>query len=166
MSFRRRMPSPRNWDRIKRKLDAQRHERKRRMTICIAATCKHEGKPVMVLCADYQGTRGDYIKADDTYKLWHFREGGGAILFAGDIDVGKEFVRRFTAVTREFAKIKKTKGDGDMDLRVGLYLAKVRALVREFIKERTAHLIATKYGIDLGAFYSPNAPSTFLTTAL
>ena len=127
------------------------------MTICIAARCRHDGKNAVVLCADYQGTRGDFIKADDTYKFWHFHQGTGAIAFAGDVDCGREFSRRFTAVTREFQAIKKTKADGDADLRVGQYLAKARTLVAEFKRERIDYAIKSRFGISLTEYYTLEA---------
>lgn len=127
------------------------------MTICIVATCKHEGKEAVVICADYQGTRGDYIKADDTYKLWHFHEGCGAIGWAGDADCGPEFARRFTAAAREFRALEKTTGAGDMDLRVGQYLAIVRKLVGEFKRERIDHAVRTKFGMSLEEYYALDA---------
>lgn len=65
--------------------------------------------------------RGAFLKADDTYKLWHFHSGYGAIGFAGDTDVAREFVRRFTPVAREFNAIEKSRDDGDMDIRIGQY---------------------------------------------
>lgn len=124
------------------------------MTICIAASCKHNGQHAIVLCADYQGTRGDCIKADDTYKFWHFHHGHGAIGFAGDVDSGAEFSRRFTAVAREFHNLEKTKDDGDMDLRIGKYLAMVRELVTEFKKERIDFAVRNRFGISLQEFYA------------
>jgi 20S proteasome alpha/beta subunit len=127
------------------------------MTICIVASCEHKGKPAVVLCADYQGTRGDYIKADDTYKFWHFHQGHGAIGFAGDADCGTEFARRFTGVARQFHELEKTKGDGDMDLRIGRYLSMVRDLAAEFKKERIDFMIRSRFGIGLSEFYSLDA---------
>lgn len=127
------------------------------MTICIAARCKHEGQNAVILCADFQGTRGDYIKSDDTYKFWHFHQGTGAIGFAGDVDCGREFSRRFTAVTREFHSVKKTKDDGDMDLRVGQYLASARTLASEFKRERIDFAVKSRFGISLKEYYSLEA---------
>lgn len=124
------------------------------MTICIAAHCKHNGQYAVVLCADYQGTRGDYIKAEDTYKFWHFHHGHGAIGFAGDVDCGAEFSRRFTAVAKRFQALEKTKDDGDMDLRVGKYLAMVRGEVAEFKKERIEFAVQNRFGVSLKDFYA------------
>jgi 20S proteasome alpha/beta subunit len=124
------------------------------MTICIAAHCKHDGRYAIVLCADYQGTRGDYIKADDTYKLWHFHRGHGAIGFAGDVDCGTEFAMRFTAVARQFHELEKTRDDGDMDLRIGRYLGMVRDLAAEFKKERIDFAIRSRFGIGLNEYYA------------
>ena len=91
----RRPGTPIEWTRLKRRWDEERQRAP--VTICIAAVCKHEGANAVVLCADYQGTRGEFIKADDTHKLWHFHVGSGAIAFAGDTDAGGEFFRRFHA---------------------------------------------------------------------
>ena len=124
------------------------------MTICIAASCEHEGKHAVVLCADYQGTHGDYIKADDTYKFWHFHRGHGAIGFAGDVDCGAEFARRFTAVARQFHELEKTKDDGDMDIRIGRYLSMVRELAAEFKKERIDFAVRSRFEISLSEFYA------------
>ncbi len=151
---RRRRPYRPDWNRLKRKWDETRAARRTRVTICIAATCNHKGKKAVVLCADYQTTRGDYIKADDTYKFWHFHEGCGAIGFAGDNDIGMEFMRRFMAVAREFQGIEKTPGDGDTDIRIGTYLASIRKFTAEFIKERIDHAVRTKFGIGLQDYYA------------
>jgi 20S proteasome alpha/beta subunit len=124
------------------------------MTICIAATCRHNGREAVVLCADYQGTRGDYIKADDTYKLWHFHQGCGAIAYAGDAGSGIEFSRRFMAVAREFHALDKSTGPGDEDLRVGQYLSLIRRFVDEYKKDRIDHAIQTKFGISVKDFYA------------
>lgn len=124
------------------------------MTICIAASCQHEGKHAIVLCADYQGTRGDFIKADDTYKFWHFHHGHGAIGFAGDAACGTEFARRFTAVAKQFHEVEKTRGDGDMDLRIGRYLSLVRELSTQFKQERIEFATKNRFGISLKDFYA------------
>jgi len=123
------------------------------MTICIAASCEHNGKHAIVLCADYQGTRGDYIKADDTYKFWHFWHGHGAIGFAGDAACGTEFAARFTSVARQFREVEKTKDDGDMDLRIGRYVAIVRELANEFKQDRIEFAVRNRYGTSLKEFY-------------
>ena len=127
------------------------------MTICIAASCKHNNQHAIVLCADYQGTKGDYIRADDTYKLFHFHQGHGAISFAGDVNCGAEFAHRFTAVARQFHELEKTKDDGDLDLRIGRYLAMVRDLAAEFKKERIDFAVRSGFGISLKEFYALDA---------
>jgi 20S proteasome alpha/beta subunit len=124
------------------------------VTICIAATCKHKGKDAVVLCADYQGTRGDYIKADDTYKFWHFYEGCGAIGWAGDADSAIEFVRRFMAVAKQFHALDKTHGQQDADIRVGEYLKLVRNFVAEIKRERIDAAVRNKFGISLQEYYA------------
>jgi ATP-dependent protease HslVU (ClpYQ) peptidase subunit len=131
------------------------------MTICIAGVCEFAGKRGIIMCADYQGTRGDYIKAEDIYKLWHFHGGKGIIGFAGDIASGKEFVRRLTVATRAFGEIEKTPGDGDLDLRIGEYLAIVRKVARDFKADRADHHVSVRYGIALNDFYSSGAHERF-----
>lgn len=133
------------------------------MTICIAGICRQDDGYSFVLCADFQGTRGNYIKAEDTHKVWHFHGRRGAIMFAGDADVGAEFFRRFQAAAQEFEKIEKPEEMGDFDVRVGEYLAKVRSLVSSFIKERADDKLRRIYGVDLQEFYSPSASSRFST---
>jgi 20S proteasome alpha/beta subunit len=127
------------------------------VTICIAATCKHKDKEAVVLCADYQGTRGDYIKADDTYKFWHFYEGCGAIGWAGDADSAIEFVRRFMAVAKQFHALDKTPGQQDTDIRIGEYLKLVRSFVAEIKRERIDAAIRNKFGISLQEYYALDA---------
>lgn len=124
------------------------------MTICIVASCQHEGKHAIVLCADYQGTRGDFIKADDTYKFWHFHHGHGAIGFAGDVSCGTEFAARFTEVAKRLHEVEKAKDDGDMDLRIGRYLSMVRELSIQFKQERIEFAIQNRFGITLKDFYA------------
>jgi hypothetical protein len=131
------------------------------MTICIAGICRHEAVFAFVLCADFQGTRGDYIKAEDTHKVWHFHGRRGAIMFAGDAAVGAEFFREFQSIAAEFEKIEKPDEMGDFDIRVGEYLAKVRGLTSSFIKERINDTLNRTYGISLQDFYSPSGSSRF-----
>jgi ATP-dependent protease HslVU (ClpYQ) peptidase subunit len=111
----------------------------------------------VVLCADYQGTRGDYIKADDTYKFWHFYEGCGAIGWAGDADSAIEFVRRFMATAKQFRAIDKTSGQEDADIRVGQYLTLVRDFVAQIKRERIDAEIRNKFGINLQEYYALDA---------
>lgn len=157
MALRRPHPPNRDWNRLKRKWNETRAARRRRVTICIAATCQYKGKDAVVLCADYQGTRGDYIKADDTYKFWHFYEGCGAIGWAGDADKAIEFVRRFMAVAKQFHELDKTPGQQDTDIRVGEYLRLVRSFVAEIKKERIDAAVRNKFGISLQEYYALDA---------
>jgi 20S proteasome alpha/beta subunit len=127
------------------------------MTICIAATCRYKGKEAVVLCADYQGTRGDYIKADDTYKFWHFYEGCGAIGWAGDAASAIEFVRRFMAVAKQFHTLDKTPGQQDTDIRVGQYLKLVRDFIGDLKRERVDAAVRNRFGIGLQDYYAMDA---------
>ena len=131
------------------------------MTVCLAGICDHKDGYAFVLCSDFQGTRGDYIKAEDTHKVWHFHGRRGAIMFAGDTDAGAEFFRRFQTIALEFEKIEKPHEMGDFDIRVGNYLKKVRELTTSFKKERASDKIGRIYGIDLDDFYSVSAPKRF-----
>ena len=126
------------------------------MTICIAAVCRHEKEFAVILCADYRGTRGNYIHSDDLHKIWHFVE-GGAIMYAGDSDAGHEFCRQFAVLAREWNAIEKTEGDGD--IRLGQYLAKTRSLVLQFKRARANHVLGTKYCLSLDDVYAPDAQS-------
>lgn len=127
------------------------------MTVCIAAVCKHKGKDAVVLCADYQGTRGDYIKADDTYKFWHFYEGCGAIGWAGDADKAVEFARRFRAVAKRIHALDKSSGPNDADIRIGQYLSWVREFVGDIKTERIDAELRNKFGIGLKEYYALDA---------
>lgn len=129
------------------------------MTICIAAVCEHEGERAVVVCADFQGTRGDYVKADDVHKLWYFYERNGAILYAGDPDIGREFCRRYLPLEREFEVLEKVKDDED--IRASEYLAKTKALVAEFRRERADNALRLKYSLGLDDLYAPNAATRF-----
>jgi len=52
------------------------------VTVCIAATCKHKGETAIVLCCDWQGTKGDFIKSDSVDKFRAIST--GSALIAGD----------------------------------------------------------------------------------
>ena len=39
------------------------------MTVCIAAACRHEGHPALVLCCDERATRGTSVSSDDSDKV-------------------------------------------------------------------------------------------------
>src|SRR5580704_2024091 len=148
-----------DWHRLKRKWDADRSGRRSPVTICIAAVCEHEGELAVVLCADFQGTRGDYIKADDVHKLWYFYKRNGAILFAGDPDTGREFCRRYLLLEREFDALEKVKDDED--IRASEYLAKTKALVAKFRRERADDALRLKYSLGLDDLYAPNSATRF-----
>ena len=126
------------------------------MTIGIAAVCAHEGRYAIVLCCDFQGTRGDFIKADDTDKIRDFKY--ASVLFAGDVDAGVEFSARLEEVVREFNLLEKP--EEDFDLRANTYLGLIRALVRKVIRERQNHAISLAYGLSLDEYHSVDAPST------
>jgi ATP-dependent protease HslVU (ClpYQ) peptidase subunit len=152
------LPDAAHWLRDARRRDDERRAiRRHSVTLGIATLCKHEDKFAVVLCADWQGTRGDFIKADDTYKIRHFDK--AAILLAGDPDVGAEFAARFEAISREFNAIEKV--PNDLDLRMGTYLSKLRNLTGTFISERADHAIWTKYAMRLSDFRSKDAISRF-----
>ena len=129
------------------------------MTIGIAMLCEHEDKFAAVLCTDWQGTRGDFIKAEDTYKIQHFDK--AAILIAGDPAAAYEFACRFQNVVREFNAIEKIKGD--VDIRANIYLAKLRDMASLFKRDRANHAIAMTFAVTLDEFYSREAPQRFTT---
>ncbi len=123
------------------------------MTIGIAAVCEDNGRYAVVMCCDFQGTRGDFFKAEDTDKMRDYD--CATLLFADEVDAATEFAHRFEAVVREYNAMPKP--IEDIDLRYGVYLTKMRQLVRVFIRERQSHAIATRFGIDLDEFYSVDA---------
>lgn len=127
------------------------------MTLGIATFCDHENKFAVVLCADWQGTRGDFIKVEDTYKIQHFER--AAILIAGDPSTAYEFACRFQIIVREFNSIQKTRGD--VDIRTNTYLARLREIAASFKRDRANHAIAMKFAITLDDFYSKDAPQKF-----
>jgi ATP-dependent protease HslVU (ClpYQ) peptidase subunit len=120
------------------------------MTVGIAAVCKHGEEFAVVLCADWQGTRGDFVKASDTYKMRHFPD--AAVLISGDVDAGAEFAAMCHEIVAEFNAIEKP--DGDFDARVGRYLDRLRKAAQAFKRSRADHKIQTKYAISLADFYS------------
>ena len=60
------------------------------MTVGIVAACKHEGKTAIVLCCDWQGTLGDFIKSDDTDKMRYI--GRATVLLAGTLTEADELI--------------------------------------------------------------------------
>jgi 20S proteasome alpha/beta subunit len=123
---------------------------RRGVTIGIAAICRHKGEDAVVLCYDWQRTTGTFIKAEHTDKMREFKD--AAVLLSGDVAAQVEFAARFEEVVREFKAIEKTLGD--LDLRVGKYLSKIRNLAATYKRERAEHAIRVRYGLTWTEFHS------------
>lgn len=59
------------------------------MSLCIAATCQHEGRACVVHCVDTAGTRGD-VKSEDIVKIRDV--GDNTVLLAGNMSDARELL--------------------------------------------------------------------------
>ena len=119
------------------------------MTIGIAAICQHEGEQVVVFCSDWQGTRG-FVKSDDVYKMEHFPN--VPVLVSGDEGPSKELAVDVGMAMQKFNA--EPKPTGDLDLRIGAYMAELRRVSADRKRIRTDHLLKRLYGISLDEFYT------------
>jgi hypothetical protein len=128
------------------------------MTVGIASACKHEGKTGIVLCCDWQGTLGDFIRSDSTDKMRYID--WATVLLAGELTAANELVFECDQPVRAFLS-KTDAGRSDADLHEylnGLRDAVARrkaALVKDYIR-RTL-------GIDDRDFWQNG--KQYLTTA-
>jgi 20S proteasome alpha/beta subunit len=130
------------------------------VTVCIAAICEFEKQPVIVCCADMQGTYGDFIKADDEHKFEHFGKYCN-VLKAGTPSRAKELVAAIKPALAEFDLADKS--PEDFDLRISRLLEKIRKAAREFKARIVEHYLGTNYLMSFedykaGRFYKDDAP--------
>lgn len=108
------------------------------MTVGIVAACKHEEKTAIVLCCDWQGTLGDFIKSDDTDKMRYIGT-RATVLLAGTLTEADELVFECDAPVKLFSsKADPARSDPDMQEYLnGLRDAVARrksALVKDYIR--------------------------------
>jgi 20S proteasome alpha/beta subunit len=111
------------------------------VTICIAAVCVQETSPVIVCCTDLQGTYGDYIKAENEWKM---RDVGNAtILTAGDPSHAREVIAALTPAIRQYDE--EAKDIDNFDIRISGLLEKFRRVLRERKKLLIDHYLYTRH---------------------
>jgi 20S proteasome alpha/beta subunit len=119
-----------------------------KVTVGIAGLCQHEGKPAIVLCADWQGTYGTMLKSEDLHKI---RSAGKAvILIADDPSAADELVSRLTPVFEQFDQLEKD--SANFDLRITQLMADIRTQVRFQHNDRTEHMLSMNYNMTVAEF--------------
>lgn len=118
------------------------------MTVCIAAVCKHEGKTAIVLCCDWQGTKGDFIKSDSIDKIrW---VSTASAMIAGAETNADEFLNECDKCIKEFT----VKTDADRsDLDMQEYLAALRDAVAKRKKVLVKELLALTRTMEPDEFW-------------
>lgn len=122
------------------------------MTLCIAASCRHDGQSAVVTCADWQIT-GPQLAAEDYYKLRHYPN--ATVMISGELAAADDFCFDLHEAIKDCDLIAQT--DGTLEQRVGRYLERLRRAARERKLVRAEHQIAMKYGLSLGRFYKKAA---------
>src|SRR5260370_33420617 len=128
------------------------------MTVGIAAACKHEGKTGIVLCCDWQGTLGDFIRSDSTDKMRYID--WATVLLAGELTAADELVFECDQPVRAFLS-KTDAGRSDADLHE--YLNGLRDAVARRKAGLVKDYIRRTLGIDDHDFWQNG--KQYLTTA-
>lgn len=123
------------------------YERKA-MTLCIAAACQHEGKPAIILCADCQGSYGEYIKDDSQTKIRNM--GNARLMFAGSESAADETVILLTPIFEAYDLL--PKDSKDFDLRINKLLSDIRKALQIRKAEITRHRLAIDYNVSKDGF--------------
>ena len=107
------------------------------MTVCIAASCKYKEKTAVVLCCDWQGTKGDFIKSDFIDKFRWISTASAMI--SGTETNADELLNECDQRMKDFAG----KSDADRsDLDMQDYLAQLRKAVAKRKKELVKEYLA------------------------
>jgi 20S proteasome alpha/beta subunit len=118
------------------------------VTVCIAAVCKHEGKSAIVLCCDWQGTKGDFIKSDSIDKFRWIST--GSALIAGDETSADELLTECDQCIREYVE----KDDPTRtDLDVQLYFDSLREAVARRKKKLVKEHVVLSLGLGIEEFW-------------
>ena len=123
------------------------------MSLCIAAPCKHNNEPCIVLCCDTAGTRGD-MKSEDVIKLRDVGE--TTVLLAGNMSHARELL---AACTPALMKYPSRGNDIEITkLKIGLTEA-----VRQRKREMATGVLASQLGLSYDEVFNwsqshPNAP--------
>ena len=119
------------------------------MTVCIAAECVYEGHRGIVMCCDWQGTKGGYIKSDDMDKMrWVDK---ATVMMAGTPTSADELVFACKPTIREFtSKTDSSRSDLDVDE----YIQRLRTSA-EFIKQRRVdNYLGSLLGFPAATFWA------------
>jgi 20S proteasome alpha/beta subunit len=118
------------------------------VTVCIAAACKIQSHTSIVLCCDWQGTKGDFIKSDSVDKFRYIRSASAMI--AGSLTEADELVNECEAAIKAYvAKV----GSADSDLHMQEYLKALRDAVWVRKQALTREHIRLNYALELEEFW-------------
>jgi len=113
------------------------------VTVCIAASCMYEGSSAVVLCCDWQGTKGSFIKSDDVDKIRIMGTGTG--LISGSLTEAEELVAECDSAVLAFQKNAK---EDSFDLDMNDYLKALRRAGEKRKADRVANHVAMALGLD------------------
>ncbi len=113
------------------------------MTVCIAGACMHEGEHAIVMCCDWQGTYGQFVKADHMIKS--HQVGRFSIMFADDRTHSHQLITAITPHLRGYEEVPKT--PGDMDIRVGGLIEAIKLAAAAKMRANVEHYIQLTYGV-------------------
>jgi 20S proteasome alpha/beta subunit len=106
------------------------------MSLCIAATCKHDSAYGVVICCDYAGTRGD-IKSEDIIKIKDV--GWATVLLAGNMSHARELLAACKPFILEYP------GNGD-----DIAITQLRQGLTQGVKIRKRSLATAELSAELG----------------
>jgi 20S proteasome alpha/beta subunit len=107
------------------------------MSLCIAATCKHEGVPCVVHCCDMAGTRGD-VKSEDVIKIQNV--GACTVLLAGNMSHARRLLTACSGAIESFPL-------GGDDLAITKLIRGLVAAGKEMKRELATEQLSSQFGL-------------------
>jgi hypothetical protein len=75
------------------------------MTVGVAGACVHNGKHCIVMCCDWQGTYGTFVKSRDLYKLR--THGRFTIIIADEPTAADALIAKMLPTLRAYEQVDK-----------------------------------------------------------
>ena len=121
------------------------------MTLCIAAECMHDDKSTIVLCRDWQATKGTLITSDDADKLRDIDEGEkvSRVLLAGIPTRADQLLFACEPHVRQY--MRETNQD-NTDLHINTLLDGLRSSARTVKRNLVNHWVSMTLNMDFDDF--------------
>jgi hypothetical protein len=103
------------------------------MTFCAAAVCHHKNRRAIVVCADWQGTIGGFLKVEDTRKYRHIN--ACIVLLSGIETQAVSLYHACIPALRKYTSGEHSPRD-DFDLRESALKQDIERVARQFLIEK------------------------------